>query len=1062
THLTSSKGVELFAKFSPDGRWIAFTGQIDGDEQVYVMPAEGGEPRQLTWYPAHGPLPDRWGYDHQVYGWTPDGSAVLFRSLDQAWTMTGCRLYTVAVGGAQKQRGALPVPLPMPQSGAGDFSPDGRLIVYAPLFRDFRTEKRYEGGWAPDLFVFDPQTGTAENITNDPRTDRDPMWIGERIWFASDRTGTLNLWSYDPKTRKVFQETSSERWDVRWPSAGGPGEERIVYELAGELCWFDCRTHKEHPISIKVPDEALLRRPSLVDASSHIEDFDLAPNGKRAVLSARGEVLSLPLEHGDVRNLTRSPGAHDKHAAWSPDGSKIAFVSDRSGEEQIYVVDHLGKSEPEQLTSGLKVMLLPPVWAPDGKKLAFSDKDGVLRVLEVATKALTVVADEPHGQIGDQTWSPCSSWLAFSMTGDNELSGLYLWSSSEQKLHRVSRPLADDAAPAFDAKGERLFFLGLRGFEPRLASTYEWDFQIDRSRGIFALALRKELGPLFGPRSDEAVAEAKPADATAGKDTAGKDASREPAKDAGKDAKPVAKELPPIAIDFDGIHDRVETVPVPFDNYAGLAAVDGGLVYLRQGAGYYGRDPDHPTTLHLFAFDKREASELGADVHGFAVAAGGKKLLVHDGAKWFVLDVPPGGKDGKKELKTGGLLVERVPADEWQQIFQEVWRRYRDFFYVDNMHGYDWEALREQYAPLVAHVRHRSDLNYVIGEMIAELAVGHAYISGGDIDRPARVRVALPGALFQFDPQNGRYQIARILRGENDDPVYRSPMTAVGVQAHEGDYVLAIDGQELTAELSPYQLLRGKADRQVSLTLNSKPLRDGAREVLFTGIADEQKLHYLAWLTSNRERIGKLGGGKLGYLHLPDMGADGIREFIKQYYSQRDKEGLIVDDRCNGGGNVSQMVINRLSRKLLMCTFGRTTGLTLYPRATFHGHLVCLLNETSASDGDIFPAMFRAAGLGKLIGKRSWGGIVGITNRGPLLDGGTVNVPEFGNTEPGPQWTIEGHGVDPDIVVDNDPQSVLQGRDPQLEKAVEVLLERIAKQPLPRPVRPPAPIKTGH
>jgi tricorn protease len=1036
TRLTSARGVELFGKFSPDGRWIAFTGQVDGDEQVYVVPSDGGELRQLTWYPAKGPLPDRWGYDNQVYGWTPDGSAVLFRSLRSSWSPGAPRLYTVAMPASARQRGGLPVPLPMPVAGAGEFAPDGRAIVYSPLFRDFRTWKRYEGGWATDLHVFDPATGRGENITDHARTDRDPMWIGERIWFASDRSGTLNLWSYDVATRSVHQETTSTTWDVRWPSAGGPQDARIVYEKGGELFWFDTKTRIEHAIPIRVPEEGLLTRTTTVDASGLIQHQALSPGGRRAVFAARGELLTVPREHGDVRNLTRTSGAHEKHPQFSPDGSTVAFVSDQNGEEQIWLVDHLGEQPPRQLTRGLAAMLYEPVWSPDGKWLAFGDKDGVLRVADAATGDLVVVADESRGQLRDHVWSPCSGHLAFSMTTGTECRQLHVWSRGSGAVQVVSRPLSNDSAPAWDPRGERLYFLGLRGFQPRLAGDYEWDFQVDRAWGVFALALQNGLPSLLPPRSDEATA---PADTP-------------PAP---------AKFEAPIAIDFDGLAERVEALPLPLDNYGALAAAGENLLVLRRGGSYYGRDSDQPTSLLAWSGKDRKHETIATDVRSIALAPDGSHVLVRTAKGWSVAKASPDGKDGQKSLDLRGLPVPKVPADEYWQIFHEVWRRYRDFFYVANMHGHDWEGLRARYAPLVAHVRHRSDLNYVIGEMIAELNVGHAYIAGGDIGAPSRTPVALPGLVLAFDAVAGRYRIESVLRGENDDEMYRSPATAVGVALRAGEWLLAIDGEELQPEQNPYRLLRGKLGRSVALSVHDKPQLDGARTVVVQGIESEEKLFYLRWVAANRERVAAASGGRLGYVHLPDMGQDGIREFIKQYYPQRDKQGLVIDDRHNGGGNVSQMVLNRLARELLMCTFGRTTGYRPYPQALFHGHLVCLLNEDSASDGDIFPAMFRKAGLGPLIGKRSWGGIIGITNRGALLDGGTVNVPEFGNTEPGPEWTIEGRGVTPDIVVDNDVQSLLQGRDPQLEKGIEVLLQKIAAEPRPLPTPPPAPIKTG-
>ena len=1034
--VTSARGVELFAKYSPDGRWIAFTGQLDGDEQVCIVPSDGGDVRQLTWYPARGPLPDRWGHDQQVCGWTPDGSAVLFRSLQREWSIGHSRLYTVALPSTARQRGALPVPLPMPMAGNGEFAPDGNRIVYSPLCRDFHTWKRYQGGQAQDLVVFDPLRGTAENITQHARTDRDPMWIDDRIWFCSDRSGTLNLWSYDTKTKSAHQETDSTKWDVRWPSAGGPGEGRIVYEQGGELFWFDCARRTAHAIPIRVPDEGLGQRPQQVHADGAIEHLALSPGGRRAAFGARGEVLTVPREHGDLRNLTRSPAAHDKHPAFAPDGSSLAFVSDRSGEEQLWLVDHKGEQAPRQLTQGLAAMLHAPKWSPDGRWLLFGDKDGVLRLCEVASGELRQLADDPHGTIDDACWSPCSGHVAFSLAGHNDCRRVHVYSLADRSLHAVSRPLANDRAPAFDARGERLFFLGLRGFQPRLASEYEWDFQVDRAFGVFALALQKGAGPLLQPRSDEAPTAPPAAAAAAPTFTA------------------------PIAVDFDGLAERVEALPVTFDDYASLQRA-GDLLLLRTApARSYGRASERKPALQAFSLADRTLREVHGDVQSHALSPDGSHVLVRSPRGCTITDLTQ-PKATPQALELHGLPVDKLASDEYWQIFHEVWRRYRDFFYVANRHGHDWEALRQRYAELLPHVRHRSDLNYVLGEMIAELNVSHAYISGGDLDAPPRPAAALLGLVLVFDAASGRYRIDRVLRGENDDEPYRSPATALGVDLRDGDYVLAIDGEPLQPDVDPYRLLRGKAGRSVRLTVNGRPQPQGERVEVLQPIASEQKLFYLEWVEQNRRRVEQRSEGKLGYVHLPDMGQDGIREFIKHYYPQRDKQGLVIDDRSNGGGNVSQMVLNRLQRQLLMCTFGRTSGFQTYPRATFLGHLVCLIDEGSSSDGDIFPAMFRQSGLGKLIGKRTWGGIVGITDRGMLMDGGTVNVPEFGNTEPGGAWTIEGHGVEPDLVVDNDVAAVLAGRDPQLEAAIDDLLGALAREPRPVPVPPPPPVKTG-
>ena len=1040
TRLTAHPGLELFAKFSPDGRWIAFTGQYDGDEQVYVVPAEGGVPRQLTFYPARGPLPDRWGYDNQVYGWTPDGKAVLFRSMRDGWAMADSRLYTVALDGG------LPEPLPMPVSGGGDFSPDGRRVVYSPLARDFRTWKRYQGGWAQDLYLFDLKTHEVEPVAHHPRTDRDPMWIGDKIYFASDRTGTLNLYRFDPATKEVTALTQSTEADVRWPSKAD--DERIVYELAGELYILDLAdSGRARKLAITVPSDALAMRPARVSAASLVEGFGLSPRGERALVVARGDVFTAPIEKGPTRNLTHSPGAHDKGARWSPDGRKVAFLSDRTGEEEIYLVDQDGSGAPEQLTRDGRALRYAPEWSPDGKRLAFSDKDGKVYVLTIADKDLKQVADEARGQVRDYTWSPDGSHLAFSLSDPNGFRSLYIWSVGEEKPRRITDELFNEYEPAWDPEGHYLYYLGDREFAPQLGSV-EWNYVVNRETSIFALALRKGVKHPFPPESDEV---------TVGADDDSKD--DEPKDDDAK-ARGRRRLKSPLKIDFDGLAGRVARVPVPADNYATLTAKPGHLLYLRRPARYYGREPERKTELVIFARQDRKATTLAEDVDAYDLSFDGRRVLVRQGSSYRLLDAVPKGKEGPKPVSTAGLQVDRVPREEWAQIFDEVWRRYRDFFYVANMHGYDWEALRERYRPLLEHVGHRSDLNYVIGEMIAELNVGHAYNSGGDYEVPPRPKVALPGAVFALDKEAGRYRIARIYKGQNEEEIYRSPLTEVGVDVKEGDYVLAIDGEELTSKENPYRLLRHKADRPVRLTVNAKPTKEGGREVTYRPITSELDLRYLAMVERNRERVAALSGGRVGYLHLPNMGPEGIREFIKWYYGQIRKEGLVVDVRANGGGNVSQMLIERLKRELLATGFARTRDTaTTYPGTVFYGHLACVLNETSASDGDIFPAMFRQARLGPLIGKRSWGGVVGITDHGPLIDGGQVNVPEFGFASTDGRWIIEGHGVDPDIVVENDPKAVIAGKDPQLERAVREVLDKVRAEPRRLPERPPDPVR---
>lgn len=1030
TRLTAHPGVEVFAKFSPDGRWIAFTGQYDGDEQVYVVPATGGEPKQLTFYPARGPLAPRWGYDNQVHGWTRDGRSIVFRSQRDSWALPIARLYTVSPQGGPAE------PLPMPEAGSGDFSPDGLRIAYSPRSRDFRSEKRYGGGQANQLYLFDLKTHDATRITDHARPSRDPMWIGSTVYFNSDRDGKFNLYAYDVSSGALSQLTANREWDVRWPSTDS--EARIVYELNGELQVFDVKTRQATPISIAVPNDALHSRPSRISVGDAIVDAALSPKGERVLFNARGDIFTVPGEKGPTRNLTGSSGAHDKGPRWSPDGSQIAFISDITGEEELYVTAQDGTGKPQALTRGGKGMRYTPAWSPDGTHIAFSDKDGRVFVVTLADRTQREVARTTRGQIRDYTWSPRGNHLAFSMPDANGTGSIWIWSARDGQLRRVTDEMFNEQNPAWGPEGDYLYYLSDRDFQPQLSSI-EFNYALNRETGIFAMALRKDTAHPFPPASDEVTI----------------------AKEGAETPKPSApKPSDDLAIDFDGLGARTARVPLPGDNYAGLTTAEGRLLYMVMPAAYYGRETDRQASLRIYSLKDRKETTLVQDVEGYALSHDGKKVLVSRPREWNLYDATPEGEKTRKQVSTANMMYDRVPRQEWEQIFNEVWRRYRDWFYVENMHGYDWAAIREQYRPWLAHVHHRADLNYLIGEMISELAVQHAYIEGGDIPLPPRPRVALPGARFELDAESGRYRIARIFDGQNEEPIYRSPLTEIGINVSVGDYVLAVNGEPLTGSDDPYRLLRNKADAPVRLTVNRTPSLDGARQVTFNPITDENNLKYLSWVNGNRRRVSEMSKGRIGYLHVPDMGANGIREFIKWYYPQIRKEGLVVDVRANGGGNVSRMLIERLRRELLALGFSRTNGdASTYPDGVFIGPMAALLNENSASDGDIFPAMFRQAGLGPLIGKRSWGGVVGITNRGTLIDGGVVNVPEFGFASATGEWIIEGYGVDPDIEVENDPRSVIQGRDPQLERAVEEVMKKLKDRPAILPKRPGDPVK---
>lgn len=1060
TRLTAHEGQEVFPKFSPDGKFIAFTGQYDGDEQVYVIPSEGGVPRQLTFYPASGPQPPRRGYDNIVYGWSPDGKKVLFRSLRDSNGVTELgALYTVSIDGG------LPERLPMPTAGAGDFSPDGKKIVYSPLFRDFRSWKRYEGGWAQYLCIFNLESHVSKTIAYSKRTERDPMWVGNMIYFVSDRTGTLNLFKYDTETEEITQCTQSTGWDVRWASSDG--KKSIIYEFGGELVHYDTETGTTTYVPIKVPHDGLAMRPSTYNVSKDIESFSLSPGGKRVAVVARGDLFSVPSEKGIARNLTKTSGVHDREGTWSYDGKTIAFISDKTGEDQIWLVDQSGDEKPVQLTDSFKGQLDNLSWSPDGKFLSISDCDGKLFVIPTETadgwnKGIPLeIARETNGGWPGSSWAPNSDYLAVTLNDPNGFSSIYIWTVKDRSLKRITGEYFNEFSPAWDPDGEYLYYLAAHEFAPQFSSV-EWNFAGNRNIGIFAMALRKDVPHPFPMESDEVdfpKNDAKKDDSTA------KESKEDEAENKEKEAEEKPKEekskkKEPKEIDFDGLADRVARVPVSFDNYSRLRTAGKYLVFVRQGAGFYGRDSARPVTIRLYDVKERKETQLidGASPN-YTLSPDRKKIAFMSGNSIKVCNVDSGSQT-QKTVPTSDLSVERVPAEEWEEIFNEAHRKYRDFFYVKNMHGYDWNVIGEQYRKLLPHVAHRSDLNYVLSEMVSELNVGHSYVQGGDFIVPNRIKVALPGARFALDKESNRFKIDKIFKGQNEEPKYRSPLTEIGVEISEGDYVLAIDGKELLGSDNPYRLLRNKSG-EVTFTVNDRPELEGARKVVFRPVFSEDSLLYNDFVLDRMRRVEEATDGKIGYMHIPDMGAPGAFEFIKWYYPQIRKEGLIVDARSNGGGNISQWIIIRLNQKLLGTRFGGTRQSPgTYPGTVFHGHAVCLINETSASDGDIFPYYFRKAGIGPLIGKRSWGGVVGISGRGPLIDGGTVTVPLIATNDENGEYIIEGEGVSPDIEVDNDPKSVLEGKDLQLERGIEEVLKQIKEDPRKLPDRKPDPIKT--
>jgi tricorn protease len=1017
--LTAHPGLECYPKFSPDGQWIAFTGQYDGDEQVYVMPAQGGVPRQLTFYPATGPLNPWAGSDNQVLGWTPDGRSILFRSMREAdGVLSEASLYSVPMAGGPAQH------LPVAGAGAGALSLDGRQLAYEPVFRDASNWKRYAGGQARGIELLDLATGARRRVAPSARSERDPMWLGDQLCFNSDRDGTLNLYALNPATGALRRLTHHRTWDVRWPSSDH--RSRIIYERDGGLRIFDLAAGRDRALTLTVPSDGGAARPSRVEPE--LEGWALAPQGERVLAVARGDVFTLPIEHGPVRNLTHSSRAHARLARWSPDGRTIAFTSDRSGEQQVYLLDQAGQGQPRPLGSALHGAVRSLAWAPDGQRLAVVCEDGRFLVLALADGRQTLVARDSADGSRECAWAPDSRHLALTLGQPNGFSTLNIWSAAEGECRAVTSPYFPVRSPSWDPHGRFLYYLSRRSYRSR-PSNLEMDFTDTGNWGLFALALARDTGNPFPPESDEV--------------DLGSDLSAKPAP------------LGPMVIDWPGLEQRVVRVPVAIGNLDKLQAVRRGLLFQRE----IEPQGDRParTCISWFDPDRRQESIVSEDATGFETSADGRQVLYRQDSELYLQAV--GGRD-RTRVSTRNLSADVVPAEEWAEVFEEVWRRYRDLFYARNMHGVDWPAVAERYRPLLKYVTHRSDLTYLLLEMVGELNVGHAFLGGGDFYQPDRAKVGLAGARFELDPRAGRFRIQRIYRGHNEEPKYRSPLTELGVDAREGDYLLAIDGQELLGGDDPYRLLRNRTGL-VTLTLNATPTLAGARRVSYRPVESEQSLRYLDFVLRSLDRVQRLSRGQVGYLHLPDMGEAGLAEFIKWFYPQIRCKALVVDVRGNEGGNSSEMILERLSRKLLGASFRRGMDLPdTYPRTVFTGPLVCLMNEGTSSDGELFAAHFRDLGLGPLIGTRTWGGAVGIDGDAvPVKDGGFVWVPEVSSNGADGRWIIEGQGVRPDLEVASDPAALLAGRDPQLERAVAEAMRRLAEHPGNLPSRPADPVR---
>lgn len=1042
TKLTSADGLELFPRFSPDGEQIAFTGQYDGDLNVYVMPADGGPPRRLTYHPGIRVTSERMGPESIVMDWTPDGSKILFRSREEKQDVWEGRLYLVSPNGGYRQ------PLPLPRGGFASFNADASKIAYCPIFRDFRTWKRYKGGAAQDVWIYDFNNRKSEKITDWVGTDNMPMWdkTSGLIYFNSDRTGTLNLYSYNPETKQTLQVTKFTDYDVRWP-AMGPGA--IVFENGGYLYVLDLPDGTPRKVNIELSSDLLLARPRYVNCDGMVNDFTVSPDGKRAIFGARGDIFTVPAKHGNTRNLTNTSDANEKYSTISPDAKWIAYVSDASGEDELYLITPDGKGDPIRLTTDGYCYRYQPVWSPDSKKLAWSNKNTQLKYIDIDTKKVVTFYQNRKGDIRNYTWSPDSRWIAYSTNNDHSISVVYIYSLDDGQIRPVTNGSVDDHVPVFDPEGKYLYFLSERNFNPILGN-YEFNYVLDKSTEIIVTVLSADGPSPFAPQSDE-VESSKPETSDKG------DKDKKKDDDKGKD-KAIR-----VNIDFDGIFDRQAKLPIEPGSYGNMAAAKGRLFYMSYPMrGLAGQVEDAKRTLHVFDFEKREASDFLVDVGGYELTPDGKKMIVSLHGKHEIIDA------GGDKAKTGDNVLDlsemRAWVDfdsEWHQIFNEVWRMERDYFYDSLMYGLDWPGIRDRYAPLVDHVAHRFDLTYVLGEMISELDCSHTYVGGGDMPDVSANSVGLLGINWVIDSAAQRFRIGKILEGQNWKESRRSPLTEPGIKAAVGDYVLAINGKPLTSAIDPYSLLEHAAGDIATLKLAKTPDGKDSWTVDVKTIASEADLRYHDWVAHNRHLVDSISGGVVGYVHIPDMGTQGMQEFSSQFFPQIRKQAMIIDVRYNGGGFTSQLVIERLRRVLGGLGIGRNTREPYtYPGTVFTGHLACLINEHSCSDGDIFPYHFRGYGLGPLIGTRTWGGVVGIRGHRPLVDGGFITTPEFAKYTLDRKWSdMENHGVEPDIEVQDLPEDMMRGHDAQIERAVTELMREVKEDPRKLPAPPSAPPK---
>lgn len=1006
--LTTGKGTEYFAKFSPDGKWIAFTGQYKGYNQVYVMPVTGEIPKQLTFYPAQS------RYDNQVIDWTPDGEYIIFRSFRDTFAFyTKGRLFKISY------KGGWPEPLPLSEGAALSFSPCTKKIAFNRIVRDFEPWKRYKGGMAQDVWIYDFDKDDIRKITDWKGTDHHPMWHEDKIYFVSDRTGILNIYSYNTRTSETKQITDFREWDVKWPSLG---PQAIVFELRGRLYSMDLSDENVAPLKIKIGYDLTNVAPKYVDASKNLESISLSPHGDMIAFGVRGELFIVSPEKGSVRNLSQTPSVREQNLAWSPDGKWIAYISDRPGTEELFIMDKDGK-ECIQLTRGSKWIIRNPVWSPDGKKIAFMDLGLDLYFVDIETKKKTKVDSSNQTLVKYYNWSPDCRWIAYTKFDQTEFATLYIYNLETKKVFQITDGHRWDVEGVFGPKGEYLYFISRRDFNPSFGN-FEYNYTYSDMDRVYVLILNKSIPSPFIPKHIE---------------DREKHSSREEMKPSGK-----------IQIDFKGLSDRVIALPISPAEISDLKAGRDAVFYLKKSV------LKRRTRRTLCVFNLREKKEVVVfeDPQFFDLSADCEKLLLVTENAFKVLDAETAKIDSEEVKRWPQLKLDTRcdPIAEWKQMFQEAWRWQRNLHFFEDMGGLDWPGILKKYLPLVDHLTDRHDLNYLISEMIGELEVGHLFAGGGDIAQVETVKTGLLGGDLAPD-ENGYFRIIKIFKGENWNSTARSPFTEPGIKASEEDYILQINGKHLRLPENPYNLLEKTLDKIIELRLNGNPVQAGSWTVNVETIRSEAQLRYLDWVEQNRLKVEKTSKGRVGYVHVPNMGRSGLNQFAKDWYSQLNKEGIIVDERFNDGGYLAEAMLERMMRYPVGMNINKAEGNWTYPKAAFSGHIVMLIDKYAGSDGDNFPYFYREyrkrgfERFGPIIGTRTWGGVIGGISLS-LMDGGRVSAAGNAVTNMGLDPEVENYGVPPDIEIDNLPNDAARGHDAQLEKAIEMIMDLIERSPI--------------